>query len=262
MDYYKILGLDRSANSDSITKAYRKLAKQYHPDRNVGDENAKIKYAEVSDAYDTLNDPIKKAEYDRGAFLGHAGFQQTYRPSGENPNVSKKYKVSESELNLIQCSFFGGTDLQGRNILIHLTLPKTDMERGCTHNVKWKKRDKCKTCQGYGSADLNKSQIVKCKACAGTGNIMQILGKQGSIYPKCDFCDGTGALDVFCKDCKGSGLGDYVIEEMVIDVPLGTPSGHQIILRGRGEAGQKGGVNGNLHVVVLEQTHKPTEIKN
>jgi DnaJ-class molecular chaperone len=118
--------------------------------------------------------------------------------------------------------------------------------------IKWKKSEKCKTCDGYGAAIYTKSTFVKCKACAATGNMMQIPGKSGAMYPKCEICDGSGFLDMFCKTCKGTGFSEMVIEEMMVQIPAGTPSGFQLIMRGRGELA-KGGIAGNLHVVVIEQ---------
>lgn len=270
MDYYKVLGVDRTADKETITKAYRKLAKQYHPDRNVGDDDAKAKYAEVDEAYCILDDPVKKAEYDHHGYVGNGRFQQshnqsagtaTHRDDAYTQSASRRYRASDTELDSIQCQFFGGNDQVGRNVLIHLVLPASDLVKGCVRGIKWKKKEKCKTCQGYGFADLNKSAVVKCKACAGSGNVMQIHGKQGNMYPKCDFCDGSGALDVFCRECKGTGLSYMVAEEMMVEVPVGTQSGQQIVLRGRGEPGQKGGVAGNLHVIVLEEPPKKSEIK-
>jgi molecular chaperone DnaJ len=271
MDFYQIIGVSEHADPETITKAYRLLAKKYHPDRNIGDEDAKIKYLEVAEAYEVLSDPLKRAEYNSRGFVGRSSqFKQEHRKSTGTTaerddnfvqSASRRYRASGEELNSIDCQFFGGNELVGRNVLLHLTLPAADMRSGCVRGIKWKKREKCKTCTGYGSADLNKSKIIKCKACNGSGNVMQIFGKTGSIYPKCDFCDGSGALDVFCKECNGTGLSYMVIEEMMVEIPFGTQPGHQIVIKGRGEPGLKGGIAGNLHVLVLEEPPKKAEIK-
>lgn len=262
MDYYQILGISQNADDEAIKKAYRVLAKQYHPDRNPGDKEAEEKFKEVSEAFEVLSDSVKRAEYNSRGYVSGRGFKQEYRKSTGNSterdeayvhSASHRYKASQEELDSVHCSFFGGSDVQGRNVLIHFAVPKSELHSGCVKGVKWKKRVKCKDCDGYGSADLNKSNVVRCKACAGSGNVMKIPGKAGLAYPKCDFCDGSGIMDMHCRQCKGTGLAHMEIEEMMIEIPIGTQPGHQIVIRGRGEPGPNGGMSGNLHVIVLEQ---------
>lgn len=271
MDYYQVMGIPATADDDTIKKAYRTLAKQYHPDRNPGDKEAEEKFKQVTEAFDILSDPVKRAEYNARGYVGrYSGFKHEHRKSSGTSterdeafvhSASHRYKASQAELDAVQCSFFGGSELVGRNVLVHLMVPIAEMRMGCVKGVKWKKKVKCKACEGYGAATFNKSEIVKCKACAGTGNVMQIRGPQGAAYPKCDFCDGSGMMDMFCRDCKGTGLTGMEIEEMMIEIPMGTQPGHQIVIRGRGEPGAKGGVSGNLHVVVLEQPPPQQSIK-
>lgn len=271
MDYYQILGVSQSADEEALKKAYRVLAKKYHPDRNPGDKEAEDKFKEASEAFEVLSDPVKRAEYNARGYVGrYNNFKQEHRKSTGTPterdeayvqSASHRYKASQAELDSIQCSFFGGSDVQGRNVLIHFAIPAAEMRSGTVRGVKWKKRVKCKDCDGYGAANMNKSEIIRCKACAGTGNVMQIPGRTGAMYPKCDFCDGSGVLDMHCRQCKGSGLAHMEIEEMMIEIPMGTQPGHQIVIRGRGEPGPNGGVSGNLHVIVLEQPAPQTSIK-
>jgi molecular chaperone DnaJ len=229
--------------------------------RDAGDAAAEEKFKEITEAFEVLSDPVKRAEYNSRGYVGRPSqFKQEHRKSTGTStdrdeafvhSASHRYKATQAELDAVQCSFFGGSDLAGRNILVHLTVSNAELRTGCVQGVKWKKKVRCNTCDGYGVANPDKSTVLKCKACAGTGNVMQIPGKQGFMYPKCDFCDGTGVLDLFCRDCKGSGLTGMEIEEMMVEIPLGTPSGHQIVIRGRGEPGAKGGLAGNLHVIVL-----------
>ncbi len=261
MDYYETLGVPRTASEEEIKKAYRRLAMKYHPDRNPGDKEAENQFKRVQEAYEILSDPQKRADFDIRGYAGGHGFHYENRTSKQNyaerdesfvHSAGRRYKANQAELDAIQQQFFGGGDLQGRNILIHLLLTPDELRNGVVKEVRWKKGEKCKTCDGYGAAVFKDSEFVKCKACNGTGNVMQIPGKQGAMYPKCDFCDGSGFLEMYCKHCKGSGITkDLIIEEMMIEVPAGTPSGHQIVIRGRGEPGPKGGISGNLHVIVI-----------
>jgi molecular chaperone DnaJ len=264
MDYYSILGISRTASVDEIKKSYRRLAMKYHPDRNPGDLSAIEEFKKVQEAYDVLCDALKRSEFDSRGFVGGSSqfnyeqrkSKQTYEERDESfvHSASRRWKpVNKEELDAIQCQFFGGSDIQGRNVLIHLTVISGELNTGTVKGVKWKKRDKCRTCDGYGTSSLKDAEFVKCKACEGTGNVMKIPGKLGWQHPKCDFCEGTGFLDMHCRFCKGIGLTtDMVIEEMMVEIPAGTPSGHQIIVRGRGEPGPKSGIAGNLHVIILE----------
>jgi molecular chaperone DnaJ len=254
MDYYDILGVSRAASEEEIKKAYRRLAMKYHPDRNMGDKGAEETFKRVQEAYEVLSDPQKRASFDLRSPFKHTATPSTPPQDEFVQSASRRYKANQSDLDAIKQQFFGGGELKGRNILIHLFVNSQELRSGVTKVVRWKKAEKCKTCDGYGAAFLKDSEFVQCKACKGTGNVMQIPGKQGSMYPKCDFCDGSGFLEMYCKMCKGSGISkDMVIEEMMIEVLAGTPSGHQMVIRGRGEPGAKGGVAGNLHVIVIEQ---------
>jgi molecular chaperone DnaJ len=252
MDYYAILVVSRTATLEEIRKSYKELSRKFHPDRNPGDKSAEDKFKEVQNAYEILGDPVKKSEYDQH---GHISRQRPADPTQHDnyaQSASRRYKAAQAELDAIQQQFFGGGELQGKNILIHLLLTPEELRSGTVKPIKWKKSEKCKTCDGYGAAIYTKSTFVKCKACAATGNMMQIPGKSGAMYPKCEICDGSGFLDMFCKTCKGTGFSEMVIEEMMVQIPAGTPSGFQLIMRGRGELA-KGGIAGNLHVVVIEQ---------
>jgi molecular chaperone DnaJ len=263
MEHYEVMGLSKTATVEEIKKAYRRLAMQYHPDRNPGDTDAAEKFKAIAEAYDVLSDPVKRSEYDSRGFIGgSSSFSYEQRTSKQSyterddafvHSASRRYKGTKEELASIQCQFFGGTDVQGKNVLIHVMVVPGELITGCVKAVRWKKRDKCKTCDGYGTASLNRSEFIRCKPCNGTGNVMKMAGKAGSSYPKCDYCDGSGFLDMICRDCKGTGLTpDMIVEEMMIEIPAGTPSGNQIVVRGRGEPGAKGGIAGNLHVIILE----------
>lgn len=258
MDFYKILCIEYTATLKEIKKAYSDLSKKYHPDRNPGDDVAVKKFQEIQEAYEVLGDESKKIAYDSRIHIGK--FTTSSNKTDDFiQSASRRYRASQSDLDSIQQQFFGGTDLQGRNILIHLLLNSHELDAGVSKVVRWKKNVKCKTCDGYGTAVLTNSEFVKCKACNGTGNMLKVPGKQGAMYPKCDFCDGSGSLDMYCKTCKGTGIfTEMVIEEMIVEVLPKTPSGHQIIMRGRGEPGQKGGISGNLHVVIIEQNQTLT----
>lgn len=246
MDHYQVLGVSFNATEEEIKKAYRQGAKQYHPDRNPGDKEAENNFKKVQLAYDTLIDNTKRAEYDHSK-----PFRYEHKTKNTDEfyttSASRKYKANQDELDKIQCQFFGNG-----NVLVHLPVSTIELREGTVKTVRWKKRDKCKLCDGYGAAVFTESEFIKCQACAGTGNILKIPGK---LNPKCDFCSGNGFLEMFCKNCSGTGLTkDIVVEEMLLEIPMMTPSGNQIIVRGRGEPGVKGGLTGNLHVIVIEQS--------
>ncbi len=267
MDYYELLGVPRTATEAEIKKAYRRCAMQYHPDRNPGDKEAESKFKEIQEAYAILGDLQKKMEYDHKGYVGPGGFNYENRQSKQSQaerdeafvhSAGRRYKANQAELDSIKQSFFGGGGQSGSNILIHLLMTPYELRNGAVKGIRWKKRDKCKKCDGYGAAVFTESEFVKCKACKGSGNVANVFGKLGAQYPKCDFCDGSGFLDMYCKWCKGSGITvDMVIEEMMVEVPAGTPSGHQIVIRGRGEPGSKGGMTGNLHICVIEHESTP-----
>lgn len=240
MNYYSDLGILQNANEDQIKKAYRKKAFETHPDRNLGENSAKL-FKTIQEAYEILIDPLKRSEYDRK--LGE------YKPQKNAEDfaysASRRYKPDQQELDKVQCQFFGGNETQGRNVLIHIMISSSDLRNGTSREIKWKKRVRCKKCDGYGVADLNNCDYIKCSECDGLGKLAESL--------RCDLCSGTGILDHFCKFCKGIGLfTDLMIEEIILDIPPATSPGSQIIIRGRGEDGTKGTPAGNLHVIVIE----------
>lgn len=255
MDYYQILGVSPEATYKEIKKAHFDLTAQCHPDKHPDDEVALKKFKEVQEAYSVLSDEQKRNEYDRQGYYGRIKPESSSNQhDGFGQSASRRYKGNQPDLDAIQQQFFGGSELQGRNILIHLLLTSQELSTGVTKPVKWKKGIKCNNCDGYGAATFSKSEFLQCKACKGTGNVTMVPGKQGAMYPKCDFCDGSGFLEMYCKSCKGTGITkDLFIEEMVVEVPARTPSGFQIVIRGRGEPGAKGGISGNLHIVIIEQ---------
>ena len=268
-DYYEILGVSKDASPEEIKKAYRKLAMQYHPDRNQGDKDAEEKFKEAAEAYEVLSNPEKKAKYDR---YGHSGLR-----GGEDFHSYQNVNDIFSHFSDIFGSAFGGSSIfddffgtsssvrsrqratgqPGSDLKITLKLTLEEIAKGTTKKVKIKKYNKCSVCNGTGAK--SSSSFKTCSACNGTGEIRQvsrsIFGQFVNIQP-CNNCGGTGKIiSEPCSACKGDGR---VHEESTIkiNVPAGVSDGNYMTLRGEGNAGKNGGPAGDIIVVFEELTHE------
>jgi molecular chaperone DnaJ len=249
MDYYITLGVERTATLDEIKKAYRKLAMQYHPDRNPGDKDAETKFKTVQEAYDTLSNPEKKSRYDA---FGTVGPRYTAPPRPQPPQPkpktkedfererkqekSKKEKAAsplDEDLAKIDCTFFNGNGT-GRNIMVQLKLTAAEMKSGGVKSVTIKKRDLCKRCVGDGKA------MVSCPACGG----------RRDEVGHCMKCHGYGAEDRVCPSCNGEGVKDWIMQEVKVVFSRNIQPGHQVNILGEGEAAPRR-PPGNLRVVVV-----------
>jgi molecular chaperone DnaJ len=266
-DFYEVLGVDRNADENTIKKAYRKLAMQYHPDRNPGDKAAEEKFKEAAIAYEVLSDADKKARYDR---YGHAGLENMGSGgrgfSGESMSMDDIFEHfghmfgdSGSPFD----SFFGGGrsssrsgGQKGTNLRIKVALTMEEIESGVRKKIKVKKQVTCKTCSGSGAKD--KGSVSTCGTCAGSGYVRQIkstfLGQMQTTVV-CPKCNGSGkTITAHCTTCRGDGR---VMEEetIEIDIPAGVQEGIQLSVRGKGNAGQNGGPAGDLLVNIEEKPH-------
>jgi len=265
-DYYEILGVDKAASADEIKKAYRKVAMQYHPDRNPGDKAAEEKFKEAAEAYEILSDTDKKTQYDR---YGHAGVSSNGRGaySGSGMNMEDIFsQFGDIFGDDIFGNFFGGQrtrggqrarGVRGSNLRIKLKLTYEEIAKGVTKNIKVKKYVPCQTCQGSGAKD--KGSVQTCGTCGGSGQVRRVtntfLGQMQTVTT-CPTCNGEGTvITAKCGTCKGEGRV-YAEETVTIDVPAGVQEGMQLNISGRGNAGERGGPSGDLIILIEEEAHK------
>lgn len=243
MDYYQVFDLPRTATQDEITKKYRVLAKQYHPDRNPGDKSAEDKFKEISAAYDVIGDPEKRAFYDSH---GHAPGRRSSPPPPQpsTVNASDFYKS-------VFGTFFGG-DVRGRHVQVRLEVDLEDVLKESTHSIVYSKRKVCTTCRGCGA-----SSFKPCQHCLGSGQITKTDKPPFVFTTSCPHCQGQGKTDsVRCADCSGSGYGLIKDCKLDVKIPAGIDQGMQVRVRGAGEDGASGDPPGDLFVVVLIKPHE------
>jgi molecular chaperone DnaJ len=253
-DYYELLGIARGASDDDIKKAYRKLALQYHPDRN-SEPDATEKFKEVTEAYQVLSDAEKRGMYDR---YGHSAFDRSGGPQVD-------FNFSGISIEDIFESFFGGAGRggarqrvqRGQDLRYDLRLTLEEAAFGVEKEIAVQKLVGCARCSGAGMEPG--TQPIPCTRCAGTGEIRRA---QQSIFGQfvnvtlCDRCQGEGTvIPDPCKDCQGRGLvrGTKTIS---VSIPAGSDDGLQIRLSGEGEAAPRGGIPGHLYVVLHVQAHR------
>jgi molecular chaperone DnaJ len=264
-DYYEVLGVSKSADAAELKKAYRKLAVQYHPDRNPDDKTAEDKFKEAAEAYEVLSDPDKKAKYDR---YGHAAVDGQGGFSGGGMTMDDIFSqfgdvFGDSGFG----SFFGGggggaasgrqRGQKGTNLRIKVSLTLEEIAHGVHKKIKVKKEVACNTCNGSGAKDS--SSVKVCNTCGGNGVVRQVrntfLGQMQTTVT-CPTCNGSGKIiSSFCGGCKGSGTS-HGEETIDIDIPAGVESGMQLSMRSRGNAGQKGGPAGDLIINIEEKEHE------
>jgi molecular chaperone DnaJ len=269
-DFYEILGVAKTASADEIKKAYRKVAMQYHPDRNPGDKTAEEKFKEAAEAYEILSDADKRAQYDR---YGHAGVGNGARGYGGGGNMNMDDIFSQfGDIfgDDIFGSFFGGQGggrggrggqrargTRGSNLRVKLKLNFEEIAKGVTKSIKVKKYVGCSTCSGSGAKD--KSSIQTCGTCGGSGQVRKVtstfLGQMQTVTT-CPTCNGEGStITAKCGSCKGEGRV-YGEETVTIDIPAGVQEGMQLNVSGKGNAGERGGSPGDLIVLIEEDAHK------
>jgi len=270
-DFYEILGVTKSSSADEIKKAYRKVAMQFHPDRNPGDKAAEEKFKEAAEAYEVLSDADKRAQYDR---FGHQAFSPGRGGGGGyqggNMNMDDIFSQfgdifgDESPFG----SFFGGggnrrssgggraRGTRGSNLRVKLKLNFEEIAKGASKTIKVKKYVLCTTCSGSGAKDKNSVQT--CGTCNGSGQVRRVqntfLGQMQTVTT-CPTCNGEGSTVTHkCTACKGEGRV-YGEETVTIDIPAGVQEGMQLSVGGKGNAGERGGSAGDLIVLIEEEAH-------
>ena len=262
LDYYEVLSVTKTASDGEIKTAYRKLAMQFHPDRNPGDKGAEEKFKECSEAYGVLSDPQKRAAYDR---FGHAGTGGAAQQGGGFPGGFGGFSGNPQDLGDIFGDIFGemfqgggggrkGSRAQrGRDLRYDMSLQFEEAVFGKEQEIKVKRAEICDDCQGTGAA--NGKQPATCPQCRGAG---QIRMQQGffSVARACPRCEGSGVVITDpCPTCKGESRVQRE-HTIVVKVPAGVEDGTRIRYQGEGEAGKLGGPAGDLYVVLSVKAHK------
>lgn len=260
-DYYEILGAAKGATAEEIKKAYRKVAMQYHPDRNPGDKSAEDKFKEAAEAYEILSDADKRAQYDR---FGHNAFSGGRGGFGGGVGGMNMDDIFSQFGDIFGSSFFGGNGQsyargrgsRGSNLRVKLKLSYEEIAKGASKTIKVKKYVNCSTCGGNGAKDKN--AIQTCSTCQGSGQVKRVqntfLGQMQTVTT-CPTCNGEGStVTNKCTACKGEGRV-YGEETVTIDIPAGVQEGMQLSMAGKGNAGERGGTPGDLIILIEEEAH-------
>lgn len=218
MDLYQILGISRNATEEEIKKAYKQLARKYHPDANPGDEEAPNKFKEISGAYDVLSDLGKRTQYDALGYVGKRPPNWKPQPKPKEEPKKPEFHPHNSSTDAENCSYFGGGST-GRNVLVQVKLSSAEMKRGGSKMITFKKRALCMKCVGDGKS------MSPCPAC---------LGKRPNVG-WCATCDGQGAVETICKKCNGQGVSEMITNEVKVVYSSGIQPGHSVTVLGVGE---------------------------
>lgn len=256
-DYYEVLGVSKSSTDEEIKKAYRKLAKQYHPDLNPDDKEAEAKFKEVNEAYEVLSDKDKKARYDQ---FGHAGVDP--QAGGGYGGGYGAGGFDFGDIGDIFEGFFGGgfgnsrrsnpnAPRQGRDVQTAITIDFFEACKGTKKQISIQRMENCSECSGSGAAPGSSPQV--CPDCGGTGQVrVQQRTPFGAITTQktCSRCQGKGKIiSSPCQKCRGTGAV-RVSKRLEITIPAGIHDGQVLTVRGQGDAGTNGGPSGDLNVSI------------
>lgn len=253
-DYYEVLGVEREATPDQIKKAYRKLARQYHPDLNK-EADAETKIKELNEAYDVLSDSDKRAMYDRFGHAGMSGAAGGFDPFGG---------AGGDIFSTIFDAFVGGgrgpvagdrRTLRGADLRYHLELEFEEAIFGAEKEISFQRLEECSTCAGSGAEPG--TDPIRCPKCNGTGEIRTRAPIFNMLtVMTCDECGGAGKkIAVPCRECRGAGRR-RASRTLTVKIPAGVDEGSQIRLRGEGEGGARGGPSGDLFVTLTIKPHQ------
>jgi molecular chaperone DnaJ len=254
-DYYEVLGVQKNASKDDIKKAYRKLAIQYHPDKNPGNKEAEEKFKEATEAYEVLADDQKKQAYDQFGFAGVEGM------GGSNPHdfsqVFHGFEDIFGDFSGIFDTLFGGGSRrgsggsrQGSNLRYDIDIPFKDAVFGTKVEIQYSKNESCQTCKGSGGTGRK-----VCPTCKGTGQIRQSAGFFSMASP-CPSCGGQGEIiEKPCPECGGSGT-QKKRQKIMVTIPSGIENGRRVVISRQGDAGPAGGPAGDLYVFIRVKPHE------
>lgn len=261
-DYYEVLGLQKGASKDDIKKAYRKLAVQYHPDKNPGNKEAEEKFKEATEAYEVLSDDQKRSAFDQFGFAGVEGM------GGAGHDYSSAFRDFEDifgDFSGIFDSFFGGGRRsaqgaagvrQGSNLRYDIEIPFQDAVFGSKVEVQYSRNESCSACRGTGASGGSGRKV--CPTCAGSG---QVRRSQGffSIASPCHTCGGEGfVIEHPCRECSGAGTMKKR-QKLMVTIPSGIEDGKRVVIPNQGDAGPNGGPNGDLYVFIRVKAHEHFE---
>ena len=262
-DYYEVLGVSKNASEDEIKRAYKKLARKYHPDMNPGDKEAEEKFKEVNEANEVLSNPEKKAKYDQ---FGFAGVDPNYGAGQGGYGGAGGFDFGD--LGDIFGSFFGGgfggggrrnpnAPQRGESIRASLSVDFTEAAFGCEKSITIDRSEPCPTCKGKGCAPGTTPEV--CTECHGTGTVTQAqrtpfgMMQSQTVCPK---CRGKGQIiHQPCPDCRGAGVVRKR-RTIQVNIPAGIDNGQTISLRGQGHSGKNGGPAGDLLITVMVRPHE------
>ena len=263
-DYYELLGVGRSASSDEIKKAYRKLAMKYHPDKNQGNKDAETKFKEISEAYEVLSDPTKREQYDR---FGHDGIRSAFGPGGFDFSRDFTHAADLQDIlgsifgegDNIFDEFFGGARQRSRtgphrgaDLRFDLEIDLEEAAFGSERQIALPMTEECRKCNGSGVAPGTRRET--CKHCGGRGAIVS-GGGFFQVRQTCPVCGGAGTVVTHpCDACGGSGRAK-TRKRLALRIPKGVETGSRLRLAGKGEGGVKGGPPGDLYVVLHVREH-------
>ena len=263
-DYYEVLGIDKSANEASIKKAYRSLAKKYHPDMNQGDAEAEKKFKEVNEAYAILSDPQKKQQYDQ---FGHAAFEQGGPGAGGGFGGFEGFGGFGDIFSDIFGGGFGSSSgarrnapMRGDDVGATVNITFEEAAFGVKKDVTFNRIQRCSDCGGSGAEKGTKPET--CSTCGGTGQrrvVQRMMGMQFQSTTTCEACRGTGKIVTNpCSNCRGTGFVK-VSKKLGVSIPAGIDDGERIALRGEGCDGRNGGPTGDLIITVRVKQHSVFE---
>ena len=260
-DYYEVLGVQKGASEDEIKKAYRSLAKKYHPDMNPGDKTAEVKFKEVNEAYAVLSDSDKRSKYDR---FGHDAFDPT--SGGGGYGGFGGFSGGDFDFGDIFSSFFGSggggpsranMPREGDDIAAHVSVSFEEAAFGCKKDVNFARIENCPDCRGSGAE--HESDIETCPECRGSGRVtvrQQTMLGYMQTQRTCQRCSGRGKIVKNpCKNCNGKGR-IRINKKLEVNIPSGIDDRNNIILRGQGSAGLNGGPSGDLIIEVRVREDK------
>ncbi len=260
-DYYEVLGVARDADEATLKKAYRLLAKKYHPDMNPGDPEAEQKFKEINEAYAVLSDPEKRRLYDQ---MGHAAFDGTGAANSGGFGGFGGFGGG-FDMGDIFSSFFGGgggnsfranAPVEGDDIGVRIALSFEEAVFGCKKELSFNRVEACSDCSGTGAE--RGTQKETCPHCHGTGRVtVQQRTFMGVMQTQqtCSNCRGTGKIVKNpCKNCNGKGFV-RLSRKMTVNIPAGVDTGNRVVERGQGSAGRNGGPNGDLFVEIHVRPH-------